>query len=87
MIQPHNYFLVLFTRDAFNNPIPVGQRKIEKRQYMELCDDVFKEFETGATTWVIMERRKFDIAEQKEMFDLERAIAINCFIIIDAIKK
>lgn len=87
MKQPHNYFLVLFTVNSFNVIIPVGQKKIEKNVYDQLCDDIFKEFETGGVTWQIMERRKFDIAEQRRQFELENAIPVNCFIVIDAIKK
>ena len=86
-MQPHNYFLVLFTRDALNNPVAVGQKKIEKQQYEQLKDSMFKEFYTGEIIWVIMERRIFELAEQRRIFEKEEAIAVNCFVVIDAIKK
>lgn len=87
MEQPHNYFLVLFEKDQEGTPKPKGQKSISKEQYDQLCNDMFKEFATGETTWKIMERRCFEIAEQRQQFELINAIPVNCFIVIDAVKK
>lgn len=86
-MQPHNYFLVLFKKDAQGTPKPQGQKKIEKEQYEQLCSDIFKEFATGETIWQITERRIFELPEQRLIFEKEEYITVNCFIVIDAVIK
>ncbi|MDP4268313.1 MAG: hypothetical protein Q8880_12890 [Bacteroidota bacterium] len=87
LMQPHNYFLVLFEKNKFDIPKAIGQKQIGIEQYKQLCDDLFTEFETGEIKWLIKERRIFEMAETKKLFELENAITVNCYVVIDAVKK
>lgn len=70
----HNYVMVLFEKDREGTPKLIGQKRIEKQQYIELTDDIFKSFMVGDVLWYINERR---------YFYREDSIAVSYYVMID----